>query len=353
MGLRKRSSNKSKAVIGLDLDPSHIAAAEVHVNGALTVKRGAVAMLRPGVLRDGEVADAPGLTEALKAFFAEHDLPQRVRLGIANQRIVVRTIDLPPLEDEKALASAVKVEAPDHIPMPMEEAVIDFQPLGIVETAEGPRSRVVVVAVRREMIDRLVDAAEEAGLEVEGIDLSAFGMVRAFAPRPGEAARLYVNLSGLTNVAVANATGCLFTRAATGGLDAMVHALSERRGLTLEHARQWMSHVGLETPLAEVEGDAETVAAARAVLEEGVHQVADTVRNSLNFFRMQEGSEKVESAVLIGPAAAIAGFASRLSEQLRLPVEAGTLGVGADEVEGEAEPHRLAVAAGLAVDEVV
>ena len=351
MGLRKRAT-KSKAIVGLDLDPSHIAAAEVHLNGSLTVKRGAVAMLRPGILRDGEVADAPALAEALKSFFAEHDLPHRVRLGVANQRIVVRTLDLPPLEDEKALAAAVRVEAPDHIPMPMDEAVIDFQSLGIVQTAEGPRARVVVVAVRREMVDRLVAAAQEAGLEVEGIDLSAFGMVRAFAPAPGEAAKLYVNLSGLTNVAVANASGCLFTRAATGGLDAMVSALSERRGLTSEHARQWMHHVGLETPLEEVEGDADTVAATRAVLEEGVHQVADTVRNSLNFFRMQEGAEKVESAVLVGPAAAIPGFATKLSDQLRLPVETGTLGVGAEQVEGEAEPHRLSVAAGLALEEV-
>src|SRR5687768_7694463 len=290
MGLRKRSS-KSQAVVGLDLDPSHIAAAEVHLNGALTVKRGAVEMLRPGILRDGEVADAAALTESLKSFFAAHDLPHRVRLGIANQRIVVRTLDLPPLEDEKALGAAVRVEAPDHIPMPMEEAVIAFQSLGIVDTPAGPRARVVVVAVRREMVDRLVEAAQSAGLEVEGVDLSAFGMVRALAPRPGEAAKLYVNLSGLTNVAVANATGCLFTRAATGGLDAMVNTLAERRALTSEHARQWMHHVGLETPIAEIEGDAETVAATRAVLEEGVHQVADTVRNSLNFFRMQEGAE--------------------------------------------------------------
>ena len=76
---------------------SHIAAAEVAVNGSITVKRGAVAELRPGILRDGEVTDAPALAEALKTFFAENDLPTRVRLGVANQRIVVRSIDLPPL----------------------------------------------------------------------------------------------------------------------------------------------------------------------------------------------------------------------------------------------------------------
>src|SRR5687768_13583791 len=145
MGLLKRAS-KAKAVVGLDLDPSHIAAAEVHQNGSIAVTRGAVAMLPPGVLRDREVADRARRTGAPKTFFDEHDLPRRVRLGIANQRIVVRTLDLPPLEDEKALAAAVRVEAPDHIPMPMEDAVIDFQPLGIVQTSQGPRARVVVVA---------------------------------------------------------------------------------------------------------------------------------------------------------------------------------------------------------------
>ena len=224
---KKRSSSQA-AVVGLDLDPGHIAAAEVTVNGSLSLKRGAVAPLRPGVLRDGEVADVPALAEALKAFFGEHELSTRVRLGIANQRIVVRTLDLPPLEDEKALAAAVKVQAPDHIPMPMDEAVIDWQSLGTVTDPAGrPRTRVVVVAVRREMVDRIVGAASEAGLELEGIDLSAFGMVRALAhgsKRTG--ATLYVSVGGLTNVAVANASGCLFTRAAAGGLDAMVATLS-------------------------------------------------------------------------------------------------------------------------------
>jgi glutamate-1-semialdehyde aminotransferase len=79
---------------------------------------------------------------------------------------------------------------------------------------------------------------------------------------------LYVSVAGLTNVAVADGTGCLFTRAASGGLDAMVHTLAERRGLTVEHSQQWLQHVGLHAPLEDVEGDPDLVAAARATLEE-------------------------------------------------------------------------------------
>jgi type IV pilus assembly protein PilM len=346
---KKRSSSQA-AVVGLDLDPGHIAAAEVTVNGSLSLTRGAVAPLRPGILRDGEVADVSALAEALKTFFAEHDLPTRVRLGIANQRIVVRTLDLPPLEDDKALAAAVKVQAPDHIPMPMDEAVIDWQSLGTVTDPSGrPKTRVVVVAVRREMVDRIVGAAREAGLELDGIDLSAFGMVRALSggsKRTG--ATLYVSVAGLTNVAVANASGCLFTRAAAGGLDAMVATLAERRALTTEHARQWLGHVGLHAPLDGVQGDEDLVTAARAVLEEGVHQLADTVRNSLNFYRMQESAEQVEHGLVTGAAVAIPGFVEALAEQLRLPLEAAVVATD-DE---EADAGRLTVAAGLAVEEI-
>jgi type IV pilus assembly protein PilM len=343
-----KKKQRSATVVGLDLDPSHIAAAEVHVNGSVAVTRGAIAQLRPGVLRDGEASDPSALAAALKELFDENDLPRRVRLGIANQRIVVRSLDLPVIDDPKALAAAVHQTAPDHIPMPMDEAVVDFQSLGIVDTPQGPRSRVVIVAVRREMIEKLVAATREAGLEVEGIDLAAFGMVRALAPAATEQAVLYINVAGLTNVAVANASGCLFTRAAAGGLDSAVNNLSERRGLTTEHARQWMQHVGLLTPVEDLEGDAELLGATRIALEEGVHQLADTVRNSLNFYRTQEGAETVERALVTGPAIAIPGFVEKLGEQLNMPVEPAFVMV---EGEQDLDPSRLAVAAGLAIED--
>ena len=74
---KKRSSSQA-AIVGLDLDPGHIAAAEVTANGSVSLKRGAVAPLRHGILRDGEVADVPALSDALKTFFAENELEGNV-----------------------------------------------------------------------------------------------------------------------------------------------------------------------------------------------------------------------------------------------------------------------------------
>jgi type IV pilus assembly protein PilM len=337
---------KSKAVVGLEIEPSHLAAAEVQVNGKVSVTRGAVSMLRPGLMRDGEVSDAEELASTLRDFFAEHDLPRVVRLGVANQRIVVRTLDLPPVEDPRDLAQAVRFQAPDHIPMPIDEAVVDFQSLGRVETASGPKSRVVVVAVRRDMVEKLAAVTQDAGLKLVGIDLSAFAMIRALdVEMPRDEAVLYVNVGGLTNVAVASGDSCLFTRTAPGGVESIAATLAERGSLTMEHARQWLTHVGLETPVEDVAGDPEIVAAARTTLTEGVHHLADAVRNSLNFYRMQEASRSVERAVLTGAAVEVPGFADELGRQLRLPVASAVV---AGEVESSS---RLVVAAGLAVDQ--
>jgi type IV pilus assembly protein PilM len=173
-------------------------------------------------------------------------------------------------------------------------------------------------------------------------------MVRALGARESEGAVLYVSVAGLTNVAVAHTSGCLFTRAAAGGLEAMVHTLSERRGLTREHADQWLRHVGLLADLDAVDGDEDIVVAARSVLEDGVHDLADTVRNSLNFYRTQESAEPVEKGVLTGPVLAIPGFVESLSDHLKLPLEPALVTAEVEDV----DLARLTVAAGLAVEEI-
>ncbi len=282
-----------RTVVGLEIEPSHIAAAEATVNGRVRVERAAVAPLAPGLVRDGEVTDVEALSASLKHFFTENKLPKRVRLGVANQRIVVRTIELPPLDPGTDLDAAVRFQAQENIPMPLDQAVLDYQTLGRVESDQGERLRVVLVAARRDMIDRLLAAARGAGLRPEGIDLSAFAMIRALGPGPAELAAgqaiggtLYVNVGGMTNLAIASGSACHFTRVAAVGIASMAGELAERRGLTLEHSSQWLTHVGLATPMDAVEGDPDIVSDARAILVAGIDRVVDEVRNSLDFYSL-------------------------------------------------------------------
>jgi type IV pilus assembly protein PilM len=316
-------AKRIKNLVGLDIDPSGITVAQVTVNGRIVVQDAATKTLEPGIVRDGEVVDADGLAEALRELFREHKgLGKRVRVGVANQKIVVRTMELPYLEDPKELEAAVRFQAQDQLPMPIDHAVLDFQPVEVVDTPEGTRQRVVVVAARRDMVVRVVGAIRAAGLRPEGVDLSAFAMIRAlYRPETGDDPVLYLAIGGMTNLAVARGTRCVFTRASGDGVEALAVELAERCRLTLEHARGWLEHVGLQTAIEEIEGDEAIVAEARHVLLEGSRRIAAEVGNSLDFHRMQGGDGMVARAVLTGPAAAIPGFDVSLSSALGLAVE--------------------------------
>jgi type IV pilus assembly protein PilM len=265
---------------------------------------------------------------------------------------VMRTVDLPPLSDPKQLASAVRFQAQEHIAMPLDQAVLEYQSLGLVGTPDGPRSRVVLVAARRDMVDRFVTATRAAGLRPAGIDLSAFAMIRALhRAGDGESALVYINVGGLTNLAVAVGTECVFTRVISLGFEQMVDALSERRALTREHARQWLKHVALQEPIESLDGDPEIVRAAREVLLEAVAAIADEVRTSLDFYASQSGSAAAERAYVTGPATNIGGFVDRFGEALRIPVEPRSVVESDPGSLNGVEPELLTVAAGLTVTE--
>ena len=324
------TAGRKKSVVGLEIEAGSVAATEVRSNGHAEVVGHGVAALAPGVFREGEAADVDALGEALKSLFAEHKLSKGVRLGIGNQRIVVRTLDLPRIEKPAELETAIRFQASDQMPMPLDEAVLDWQLVGSSTGPAGePRISVVVVAARRDMVEALLSAVRKADLRPVGIDLSAFGMIRALRDRdaagvePPEGARLLCNLGDVVNLAVVRGSVCLFTRIAPFGVEGIAQQLSERRGLTLEHARQWLVHVGLERPLEQIEGDAELVAAVREATTEGAARLADELRRSLEFYGAQEGAIAVGDIVACGPGTTIPGLVPALEASLGRSVSVG------------------------------
>ncbi len=237
-------------VVGLDIQPGFVAAVRARVNGSIFAERAAGVALPADTVREGEVLDEATLAEALKELFAEHGLGKRVRVGVANQRTVLRTLELPPVTDQKELAAAVSFQAQDQVPMPLGNAVLDFHALGIIDTPAGPRQKVVLVAAQRDMVERLLSAVRQAGLTAEGVDLSAFALIRSlYRPEPEQTGRvLYLNVDGLSNLAIAEGAVCRFTRVVGSGLEGMAVELAERRGIALADARSRLLEGDLIAP---------------------------------------------------------------------------------------------------------
>lgn len=358
--LRRVRGNDGGGLVGLEVEADGIAAAEVHTNGSAQLVASALGPLPPGAVDDGEVADRDAVAAALRALFSTHKLSRRVRLGIANQRVVVRTLRLPAIEDPKELATAIRFTAQEQIPMPIEEAVLDHRVVGGAPASEGlpPQLDVVVVAARSGMIDSWLEAMRAADLQPVGIDLSAFGLIRALgevpevdeeAPSKPTTATLYCNIGDVTNLAVARGRACLFTRVSPVGLEDVVASLAGASGLSREHAQQWISHVGLAQPPESLEGDPETIARVRAALENGASALLDELRLSLDFYSAQEGAVPIERIVLSGPGSIVPGLAERMEPALGKPIETRRPAALAGLDAGAAA--RLTLSYGLALEE--
>src|SRR5206468_2224912 len=150
-----------------------------------------------------------------------HEQPKNgVRLGIANNRIGVRTFEIAGIDDPAQLANAIKFRAQETLPIPLEEAVLDWQLLSEStdeETGQVTR-RVLLVVAYRELVDRYVLACKKAGINVSGTDLEAFAMLRALnapvapdAP-PANGGQVVVNVGYVRSTfAVSDARVCEFT----------------------------------------------------------------------------------------------------------------------------------------------
>jgi type IV pilus assembly protein PilM len=359
--MQLKTKNKN-AVVGLDIEAASIAAAEVQLNGAARVAGAATAPLHPGMVDDGEVVDAERLADALAAMFAREKLSKQVRIGVANQRLAMRIVRLPLIEDPAELDTAVRFQAQDELPMPLDQAVLDFQVVQRFDGEDGIKQMdVAVVAARRDMVSGFVEAARRAGLRPVGIDLSAFALVRALSGaqpglpsqdptglgEPGASTVLFCNLGALANLAVARGSACAFARVAPFGLESIARNLAERQGLDFEHARQWLFHVGLVEPVETIEGDREIVAAARETLEDGAAKLIDELRLSLDFYGSREGAPPVEQVVFSGPGATIAGLTQRVGEGTGQPFTVSRPR-GLSHL-GEKQASRLTVAYGLAI----
>ena len=157
-------AKRTKTLVGLDIDATGIVAASVAVNGRVRVERPPSRRSSPGSSATARSPTSRAWPTRCATLYRENKgLDKRVRVGLANQKIVVRVIDLPYLEDAKELAAAVRFQAQDQLPMPLEHAVLDYQPLAVVTDETGRRQRVLLVAARREMVERVLAALRGAG----------------------------------------------------------------------------------------------------------------------------------------------------------------------------------------------
>jgi len=322
-----------KNLVGLKIGASQIAAARIVNGDEPELVQVAREPLEPGIVVGGELRDPEALALALREFFKKHGLPRRgVRLGIANNRIGVRTFDVVGIDDPKQLANAIRFRAQEVLPIPIEEAVLDYQILSESTDEEGNLTRrVLLVVAYRELVDRYVHACQRAGIQIVGIDLEAFALLRALAeprePIVGDDRGALVAVSvghDRSTFAVSDGRVCEFTRVLEWGGWALNVAIARALDLSpseAEPVKRALSLIGgQELPDGFDEGQLQTAReAARAQLQSFARELV----SSLQFYQNQPGSLGIGEIVLTGGTTHLPGFAAELERLIGVPVRVG------------------------------
>jgi type IV pilus assembly protein PilM len=346
-----RAPRGSKRVVGLKIGGSQIAAATVANNGSSEVVQLVREPLPAGVVVGGEVREPAVLGESLKAFFKKHKLPKKdVRLGIAANRIGVRTFALPDVEDPYQRENAILFRAQEVLPIPVHEAVLDYHVLDEQFGQESPR--VLLVVAYRDLVDGFLQACQIAEIDLMGIDLEAFALLRALGPSEMRtAARVAVAIGHhRSTVAVSNGRVCEFTRVIDWGGDKLDVAVARVRGLTPQES----APIKHELSLGRAGMSPEDQQVVDAVLAE-VHAFTRDLVSSLHYYQSQPGALEIADIALTGGTAHLPGLAEELQRLIGVDVHVADplarVNVGKKVEVDDDELGSLTIAIGLGIED--
>jgi type IV pilus assembly protein PilM len=358
---RSPSLSRGKKLVGLKIGASHLAAARVANGDVPELVQVARAELEPGIVVGGELREPDALAEALKKFFREHKLPkQGVRLGIASNRIGVRTFDVPGVEDEKQLHNAVRFRAQEALPIPLDEAVLDYQILSDAVNEEGVRvRRVLLVVAYRELVDRYVAACRKAGIKLAGIDLEGFAALRALASGPPAQQNAAIVVASVghdrSTLAVSDGKICEFTRVIDWGGQNLNVAIARALDMAPSEAEPIKHSVSLLEPAEGWEGlAAERAVKVRDAILAELQVFARELISSLQFYQGQPGSLGIGEIVLSGGTTQLPGIDAELGRLMGVRVRIGDpLGrvKRGKKISDDQRLGSLAVAIGLGIEE--
>jgi type IV pilus assembly protein PilM len=341
----------SKNLIGIDFGHGVIRAAEVTPAGKRkpVLNRYHEVPVPPDAVKEGVVVDHDVVVEALKRLWAEAGFTtKRVVIGMGSQQVLIRELVVPRMSLAH-VRETLPFRVQDLLPLPVEDAVLDFFPIEEVDADGAPALRGLLVAATRESVLANAMAAEAAGLRTVDVDLIPFAVSRTHLNADGEGTQVLLHVGAVsTSIIVANAGVPQFVRVLPSGGADVTAALAERMGIGLDRADELKRNTGLVAD----HRDPESAIVAR-INADSADEVVQAVRSTIAFYRHAHADVEIDAIVLSGGGAELRGLAELLAEATDVPVSTGraadrfTLGSRVDEAAFLAAGPAPAVALGL------
>lgn len=304
-------------MLGLDIGTKTIKAVQLEPQGDkfTLVAAGITSTPMGGV--SGTDQQVATVAEAIKKLITDTKITHKeVNISLPESQVFTRLIELPSLTDQE-VSSAISWQAESYIPIPIDEANIDYQ---IVErrNAQGAGQGavdVLLIAAPKHLVEKYVRIVDLAGLTVASVETEMIALSRALAPP--ERTVLIVDLGGsYSNFAIVKNGRLMLSRSISTGGDALSRTLSKNLGITLVQAEEYKKAYGLHRK--QLEGK------IRSVLELPLKIIVDEIKKAIQYYRSElKREEQVTEVILNGGVAGTPELTPFLAEQLGIEIRVG------------------------------
>jgi len=261
---------RKKRTVGLDIGSGLVKLVVIdHSKGEPELVKVAITPVLADAIVEGEVMDPGIVADAIRGLFVSGGVKQKqVVVAVGGRDVIVKKIQMDRMKETDA-REVIRWEAEQHVPFDMENVELDFQILD--PGGEGLQMSVLLVAVKRELVENRVSLLTDAGLIPEIIDVDAFALHNAFELNHPDAMRGMVGVLNIghevTNINILEDGVPVLTRDLSIGTRRFREDLQRERGLTAEEAEkllQAFERSAVLDPYVESRGEEMAVGIERA-----------------------------------------------------------------------------------------
>lgn len=254
------------------------------------------------------------LSDVIRKLHKEAKIVGReVVASIPETQVYTRMIRLPMLTDSE-ISSAIKWEAEQYIPFPVEEAVIDYQIIDRKENATPPQVYVLLIAAPKVLVNRYVKLIQMSKLDLIAVETELMAISRSICPV--DQTVLVADFGARsTNIAIVKNSALMMSRSIPTAGDALTRAVAQGLGIEAQQAEEYKKTYGL----AEQNLDGKI----KSILYPILRMVSDEIKKAVHYFQSEAESEQPKSIILTGGSAGMPEVASIMTELLGIEVLIG------------------------------
>jgi len=305
----------SKAILGLDIGSSFIKAVQLKdVKDGYELSLFETLPIASELIVDGAVIDSLRLVDFLKELKSRAKIRTKdcVISMSGHSSVIIKRITLPEMSEEE-LAESIRFEAEQYVPFDIDDVNIDFQILGPKE--EPGQMDVILVAVKKDVINEYVTVVKDAGFNPVIVDVDAFALENMYEVNydiQPDAVTVLVNIGASTiTLNILKGGISAFTRDSAIGGNIITEAIQKEFNLTFEDAERLKFGESVENVSPEE---------AMSIVYSASEDIFTEISRSIDYFRSTAIQEDITEVILCGGCALISNFDEMLADRINVNV---------------------------------